>query len=1041
MSQSLSCVGKILSTTGKGGIYKYSGQRGRTGREGGRTGEPTGRVGGQTGNQGGQGGDQGIGANGGIDVVPDFSTVISHQLQDLLPIIIGQVGNHASNIQGDVRSANVSNGQNGCSYKEFIACNPKDYNGKGGAIVYTRWIVQTRGREAIVGITWEDFNGLMRKEFCPNNELQKLESKFWCHAMVGAGHVAYTDRFQKLARLVPHLVTLENKRIERMLTDEAIRNGSLRKNTKKKGNGEELSRNENVRDDNKISRTGRAFSKITNPVRKEYTDTAPKVGPRMVTPLNARNPTTARGACFECGGTQNPTTAREAWCYKATCLRLNRAPRPRGNRQNQTMAIEGSQGRGNNGNQTRGGAFIIEVEEARQDPNIVMDTFTLNNHYATTLFDSSADYSFVSTTFIPLLYIEPSDLEWMDWLSRHKAKIVCHKKVVRIPLPYGEILRVLGEKTEEKVRHLMSAKTEEQKLKDIVIVRNFLEVFPDDLSGLPPSREFKFLIDLIPGAMSVGEEQSEAFQILNDKLCNAPILALPDGLEDFIVYCDASGLGLGCVLMQRGRLSIKDRILAARNKASMVVDAPAEMLRGLDKQMEHRSDGAWYYLDRIWALLTGNARTLIIDEAHKSKYSAEHQRPSGLLQQPEIPESKWERISMDFIMKLPRTSSRHDAIWVIVDRLTKSAHFLPMREDYKMDRLARLYLNEIVARHGVPISIISDHDSRFTSRFWQSMQEALGTSYHSSVRCASFEALYGRKCRSPILWAKVGEGQLIGLEIVQETTKKISQIKDRLKAARDQPVEMLEREFKKLKRSRIPIVKAHMELEEQKQKVAQEEKLIALSKPKLIKPRKKRIDQYRWTTSSRLNPEKITDIFIHPNSKPVAITVYKNNDKRNFDVCKPFGFGDFGVTEWDELGDIISKKKNKLVEDLMTSLSKKYDRLKVISSELGIHPTLSAPKQVPSLSLGRKRKTQELEPEVRIPGLECNRSLPEGVNFVNNNVDVDTLLSYLVMASNINTPKNQMFAAVMRSMIKSHPDEEKLKLKKVMLEAIGYLLN
>ncbi|GKB77256.1 reverse transcriptase domain-containing protein [Tanacetum coccineum] len=82
---------------------------------------------------------------------------------------------------------------------------------------------------------------------------------------------------------------------------------------------------------------------------------------------------------------------------------------------------------------------------------------------------------------------------------------------------------------------------------------------------------------------------------------------------------------------------------------------------------------------------------------------------------------------MDFVTKLLRTSSGHDAIWVIVDRLTKSAHFLPMREEYKMDKLARLYLNEIVARHGVPILIIYDHDSRFTSRFWQSMQEALGT--------------------------------------------------------------------------------------------------------------------------------------------------------------------------------------------------------------------------------------------------------------------------------------------------------------------------
>nr|GFA99579.1 reverse transcriptase domain-containing protein [Tanacetum cinerariifolium] len=112
---------------------------------------------------------------------------------------------------------------------------------------------------------------------------------------------------------------------------------------------------------------------------------------------------------------------------------------------------------------------------------------------------------------------------------------------------------------------------------------------------------------------------------------------------------------------------------------------------------------------------------------------AEHQRPSGLLQQAKIPEWKWEKIAMDFVTNLPRTSSGSDTIWVITNRLTKSAYFLPMREDYKIDRLARLYLNEIVARHGVPISIISDRDSHFTSRFWQTMQQALGTKLEMSM--------------------------------------------------------------------------------------------------------------------------------------------------------------------------------------------------------------------------------------------------------------------------------------------------------------------
>ncbi|GJT44174.1 reverse transcriptase domain-containing protein [Tanacetum coccineum] len=330
-----------------------------------------------------------------------------------------------------------------------------------------------------------------------------------------------------------------------------------------------------------------------------------------------------------------------------------------------------------------------------------------------------------------------------------------------------------------------------------------------------------------------GEEQELAFQTLKDKLCNAPVLALPDGPEDFVlgavvfalkiwrhylygtksvIYTDHKSLQhifsqkelnmrqrrwielfsdydceiryhpgkanvVADALSRKERVkpkrvramnmilqsSIKDRILAAQKEA---VDEFAVLQKGLDEMIEQRSDGTLYYLDRIWVPLKGEVRTLIMDEAHKSKYSvhpgadkmyydlrdrywwpgmkkdiaeyvskcltclkvkAEHQRPSGLLQQPEIPVWKWEGIAMDFVTKLPRTSSGHDTIWVIMDRLTKSAHFLPMREDYKMERLARLYLNEIVARHGVPISIISDHDSRFTSRFWQSMQEALGT--------------------------------------------------------------------------------------------------------------------------------------------------------------------------------------------------------------------------------------------------------------------------------------------------------------------------
>ncbi|GJR42290.1 putative reverse transcriptase domain-containing protein [Tanacetum coccineum] len=192
-----------------------------------------------------------------------------------------------------------------------------------------------------------------------------------------------------------------------------------------------------------------------------------------------------------------------------------------------------------------------------------------------------------------------------------------------------------------------------------------------------------------------------------------------------------------------------------------------------------------------------------------ARVKAEHQRPSGLLVQPEIPEWKWDNITMDFITKLPRSSQGFDTIWVIVDRLTKSAHFLPIRENDPLDKLARLYLNRIVARHGIPASIICDRDGRFTSNFWRSFQKALGwvkhlplaefsynNSYHASIKAAPYEALYGRKCRSPVCWAEVGEAQLTGPELIQETTEKIVLIKQRMQAAQDRQKSYADRKRK-----------------------------------------------------------------------------------------------------------------------------------------------------------------------------------------------------------------------------------------------------
>ncbi|GJZ23986.1 reverse transcriptase domain-containing protein [Tanacetum coccineum] len=295
--------------------------------------------------------------------------------------------------------------------------------------------------------------------------MQKLEIEFWNHAMVEAGHSAYTDRFHELARLVPQLVTPETKRIERyiygialqirrmvaaaephtiqnailkvgVLTDKAVRNGSLKRNGERRGDSGESRLQAWAQDGDSTEcqkpDSGKVFATITNHVRKEYTGLAPKYtnynfhhvldtpcrmctncnrlghsakdcrpGPKMVTPLNAKNPIATRKACYECGGTDH---------YKSVCPRLNKAPGQGENHLNQGMTIEGGQGRGNNGNLARRRVFMMGAEEARQDPNIVTGTFSLNNHYATMLFDSGADYSFVSITFMPLLDIKVSSL-------------------------------------------------------------------------------------------------------------------------------------------------------------------------------------------------------------------------------------------------------------------------------------------------------------------------------------------------------------------------------------------------------------------------------------------------------------------------------------------------------------------------------------------------------------------------------------------------------------------------------------------------------
>ncbi|GKE36173.1 putative reverse transcriptase domain-containing protein, partial [Tanacetum coccineum] len=335
-------------------------------------------------------------------------------------------------------------------------------------------------------------------------------------------------------------------------------------------------------------------------------------------------------------------------------------------------------------------------------------------------------------------------------------------------------------------------------------------------------------------------------------------------------------------------LNLPVQILNAQVESRREENYETKDLGGMIKNLEPRADGTLCLKNRSWIPCFGNLRTLIMHESHKSKYSihprsdkmyqdlkklywwpnmkaeiatyvskcltcervkAECQKPSGLLVQPMTPVWKWENITMDFVTKLPKMSSGQDAIWVIVNRLTKSAHFLPMKETDSMEKLTRQYLKEVVSRHDMSMAYHPQTDGQ-SERSIQTLEDMLRACVIDFRK-----ALYGRKCRLPVCWAEVGDAQLTSPEIIHETTERIIQINKRIQAARDrqksyadrrrkplefevgdkvmlkcfsdeplaipldeiqiddklnfieEPVEIMDRDVKRLKQSRIPIVK------------------------------------------------------------------------------------------------------------------------------------------------------------------------------------------------------------------------------------------
>nr|GEV52527.1 hypothetical protein [Tanacetum cinerariifolium] len=477
-------------------------------------------------------------------------------------------------------------------------------------------------------------------------------------------------------------------------------------------------------------------------------------------------------------------------------------------------------------------AYVV-VKNPQQNPNVVTGTFRLNDHYACILFDSGVEKNFVSFAFTPYIHIAPIALNTRYEVELADGKVADEKKPadIRIVCDFPEVFLddlsglppvreiefcidlISGAFPIVRSPHrlapseILELSNQLKELQENGFIRpshslwgHLIDDLFDQLQGSPvePVKNWKTLespteirsflgltsyyqrfiknLSKITKPLTLltqknktyvwGDKQEEAFHILKEKLCNAPVLALPDGPTDFVVYCDASNQWFGCVLMQRG----KAKNLEAQKDASKDFKALPEWLRGLETHFERRDDGGIYFFKRIWIPSVGGVRKLIMNEAHTFRYLVHSGADKmyydlkdlywwpGLLKQPEIPEWKWEKITIDLVIKLPKRSSRllasySEGVWYKV----RYEYGLPS-PDQRIDWDTHLLLVEF----------------------------SYNNSYHKSIKCAPFEALYGHS----------------DLQVSLEEIK----VDDKLYFV-EQLFKIMDRQVKKLKRSWIPIFK------------------------------------------------------------------------------------------------------------------------------------------------------------------------------------------------------------------------------------------
>ncbi|GJR16882.1 putative reverse transcriptase domain-containing protein [Tanacetum coccineum] len=491
--------------------------------------------------------------------------------------------------------------------------------------------------------------------------------------------------------------------------------------------------------------------------------------------------------------------------------------------------------------------------EAAKTSGTITGTLYIDDRTVFVLFDTGATHSIISTTFAKKLNMTPTPLierviistpmknhmlidhEYvncplrfddrirpanllpihmldfdvilgMDWLASHRATIDCYARTVifgRTLISHGVAKVFLGFCFE----NIFGSPN----IENLSVVREFADVFPDELPGLflrlerlnlalkelyakvfesASSRlqQVAFLRHIVSADGSLSDPSKvEAIHQMDDDLLpvtgrefweiemeigSAPYWTLPSVPVVFDIQFDDDRKVWGCVLIAHG----KGRWL--------------ELLKDYDTNFQYHP---------------GNQINVVADvNLNVQRFGNEYFWWNGILKQDVAtrwgsPMWKWDEISMDFVTGLPTTQKRHDAIWVVVDRLTKSAHFLPIRKNYGISKLAEIFRQEIVRLHGTPTSIVSDRDPKFTSRFWKGLQKAWGTRlkfstaisspprwssertfnlgryvegiWHASIKAAPFELLYGRKCRAPICWDEVGERLIEGPELIEITNE------------------------------------------------------------------------------------------------------------------------------------------------------------------------------------------------------------------------------------------------------------------------------